>query len=145
MNSIDAITNGIVAEFERFDTVDEKYVHLFALGESLPPMPPGLKTEVNKVQGCQSNLWFWLSCEEGRFQLQADSDSLVIKAIAALLVRVVENCDPADLPSLNLGFLDQLQIWKLASERNNGLLAMLAHLKQRAAHLRAEGEGYHGE
>ena len=141
MNSIDLITNEIIAEFERFETVDEKYVHLFALGESLPAMPASLKTEANKVQGCQSDLWFQLRCEDGHLRLRADSDSLVIKAIAALLVRVVENCDPADLPSLNLAFIDQLQIWKLASERNNGLMAMLDHLKQEAADLLAEGEG----
>lgn len=141
MNSIDAITREIISEFEQYETVDEKYVHLFALGEALPPMTPSLKNEQTKVQGCQSNLWFWLSRDESGFHLQADSDSLVIKAIAALLIRVVENCDPADLPSLDLGFVDELQIWKLASERNNGLQAMLDHLKQRAAALMDEEAG----
>jgi sulfur transfer protein SufE len=60
------------------------------------------------------------------------------------LIRVVENSDPADLPSLSLDFIDQLNIWKLASERNNGLLAMLDHLKQQAALLMAEEDGRDG-
>jgi cysteine desulfuration protein SufE len=144
MNSVEAVSQEIVEEFEQFETVDEKYVHLFGLGEALPPMPPSLKNETTKVQGCQSDLWFWLSRDESGFHLQADSDSLIIKAIAALLIRVVENSDPADLSSLSLDFIDQLNIWKLASERNNGLLAMLDHLKQRAALLMAEEDGRDG-
>jgi len=138
MKTIDAITQEIVAEFEQFDSVDEKYIHLFTLGDSLSPMEPSLKNEANRVQGCQSDLWFWLTLEDGHFCLQADSDSTVIKAIAALLVRVVENCPPEELQDLTMAFIDELEIWKLASERNNGLLAMLEHLKGQAADLLAE-------
>ena len=139
MKSITAITQEIIAEFEQFDSVDEKYIHLFTLGDSLPSMAPSLKCEVNRVKGCQSDLWFRLSLEDGHFRLQADSDSMVIKAIAALLVRVVENCPPEEIQDLKMDFIDDLEIWKLASDRNNGLVAMLAHIKGQAADLLAEG------
>lgn len=140
MKTIDAITKEIVAEFDQFESVDEKYIHLFTLGDTLLPMDPSLKTEANRVQGCQSDLWFWLSMENGHFRLQADSDSTVIKAISALLVRVVENCPPEELQDLTLNFIDELEIWKLASERNNGLIAMLEKLKGQAAVLLVEEE-----
>jgi cysteine desulfuration protein SufE len=138
MKTINAITQEIIAEFEQFDSVDEKYIHLFTLGDSLQPMEALLKNEANRVQGCQSKLWFRLSLEEDHFHLQADSDSTVIRAIAALLVRVVENCPPEEIQDLNMDFIDELDIWKLASERNNGLMAMLTHLKGQAADLLAE-------
>ncbi len=60
----------------------------------------------------------------------------MIKAISALLVRVVDNIPPGELQDLNLDFIDELKIWKLASERNNGLMAMLEHLKHQASELR---------
>ncbi|MBG0787763.1 MAG: SufE family protein [Anaerolineaceae bacterium] len=135
MKTIDTITQEIIAEFEQFDSVDEKYIHLFTLGDSLAPMDPSLKIEANRVQGCQSKLWFQLQWEDDHFHLQADSDSSVIKAISALLVRVVDNIPPGELQDLNLEFIDALNIWKLASERNNGLVAMLAHLKHQASEL----------
>ena len=138
MKTINAVTQEIIAEFEQFDSVDEKYIHLFTLGDSLLPMESSFKSEANRVQGCQSKLWFRLSLEDGHFHLQADSDSTVIRAIAALLVRVVENCAPEEIQDLNMDFIDELDIWKLASERNNGLMAMLAHLKGQAADLLAE-------
>ena len=133
MKSIDELTQDIVTEFDSFTTVDEKYAYLFQIGEDLPEMAPELKNDSNKVQGCQSDLWFDLKYQNGRFALQADSDSLVIKGIAALLVRIIENCPPKEVHSLNLDFIDRLQIWKLASERNNGLMAMLKNVKELAA------------
>jgi cysteine desulfuration protein SufE len=132
MKTINEITQEIITEFDAFPTVDEKYAHLFAVGEELPKMDARLKSDVNKVQGCQSDLWFDLRFEDGRFMLQTDSDSLVIKGIAGLLVRIVENCPPAEVQQLNLDFVDRLNVWKLASERNNGLMAMLKYVKQQA-------------
>jgi len=138
MQTINELSHDIVDEFAVYNTVDAKYAHLFEIGDQLVPMEEQVKNETNKVRGCQSDLWFELQYRDGRFHLKADSDSMVIKGIAGLLVRIVENCPPAEIQQLNLDFLDELEIWKLASERNNGLMAMLQHIKQQAA--RALGE-----
>src|SRR5260370_22165635 len=45
---------------EVFDAVDdwtEKYQHLIEIGSKLLPMPAVLKTEANRVQGCQSTVF----------------------------------------------------------------------------------------
>lgn len=128
MKTIDAVKNEIITTFEALTTIDEKYALLFQLGESLPPLDPALKTDENLVKGCQSTLWFHLSHTEGRFYLQADSDSLVIKGIASLLARLVEGRTAEEILTINLDFIDQIKVWKLASERNNGLLSMLEHI-----------------
>ena len=125
----------IQAEFETLPDVDAKYTHLFRLAESLPPLDPALKTEANRVHGCQSSLWFHLDCNASGLHLAAESDSLVISGIAALLIHLVEGCQPEDLDHLNLNFVDQMGIWKLPSARNNSLAAMLDHLKTSARNL----------
>jgi cysteine desulfuration protein SufE len=132
MKTIAAEEHEILQTFAAFTTVDEKYAYLFQVGEALPPLDPVLKTDENLVKGCQSLLWFNLSQEGDRFYLQADSDSLVIKGIAALLVRLVAGRTAEEILTINMDFIDQLKIWKLASERNNGLMAMLAHLHDAA-------------
>jgi len=126
----------IIEEFTALPDVDAKYMHLFQQGLDLRPMDPALKTETNRVRGCQSNLWFHLEQQNGRLHLSAESDSMVISGIAALLVRMVEGVRPADIEDLNLDFIDQLDIWKLPSERNNSLVAMLDHLKKEAREYR---------
>jgi len=131
----------IIAEFEALPNVDAKYMHLFQQGLDLPEMDPALKTDTNKVRGCQSDLWFHLECRDSRLHLAAESDSMVISGIAALLVRMIDGCRPKDIEDLNLDFIDRMQIWKLPSHRNNSLTAMLDHLKDEAqALLKAEDE-----
>jgi cysteine desulfuration protein SufE len=132
LKSIRAVEEEIIDEFQEFEDVDAKYIHLFQLGADMPTMNPALKTDQNFVKGCQSKLWFHLTESDGKLTLSADSDSLVIKAIAALLARIVEGRSPAEIENISMDFIDQLQIWKLASERNNGLIAMLDHIKDQA-------------
>lgn len=132
MKTLQAVEREIVASFEGLSTIDEKYALLFQLGEDLPPMDPSLKTDQNLVRGCQSTLWFHLSQVDGCFHLQADSDSLVVKGIAALLAKLIEGRTAEEVLSISMDFINRLNIWKLASERNNGLMAMLDHLHTRA-------------
>ena len=125
----------IVAEFDALPDVDAKYAYLFQLAENMPERDPGLKTDANLVNGCQSALWCRLDCHDGRVYLAADSESLVIKGIAALLFRVINGSRPSEVERLNLEFIDQLRIWKLPSKRNNSLMAMLDHIKAQARDL----------
>jgi len=136
LKSINAVEEEIIQEFEQLDDIDAKYIHLFQLGAEMPPLNPIYKTDQNKVKGCQSELWFHLAEDQGKLTLTADSDSLVIKAIAALLARIVEGRSPEEIQNIDLNFIDDLDIWKLASERNNGLLAMVVHIKEQADKMR---------
>ena len=43
--------------FEFLDDWAERYQHIIELGEKLPPMPAALKTEANRVRGCQSTVF----------------------------------------------------------------------------------------
>lgn len=132
MPSISSVENQIIQEFEQFDGVDEKYRHLFQLADALPDLAAGLKTEENQVKGCQSTVWFYASIQNGGMHLQADSDSMLIKAISALIVRLVAGRSPVEVLEVNLNFLDKLSIWKLASRQNPGLAAIIGHLHSMA-------------
>ena len=128
MLSITAQEKQIIQEFEQFTSVDEKYQHLFELADALPDLEQGLKTEKNQVKGCQSTVWFHATFQNGGMRLKADSDSLIIKAISAMIVRLVEGRSPIEVLQVNLNFLDELSIWKLASRQNPGLTAIIGHL-----------------
>lgn len=132
MKSIQQIEQEIIEEFNKYSDIDSKYEYLFQLGFDLPQMDPSLKTHETLVKGCQSTLWFYLEEEAGKLHLQVDSDSLVIKGIGALIVRLVEGRQAEDVKNLDLDFIDRLNIWKLASNRNNGLIAMMSHLHEQA-------------
>jgi cysteine desulfuration protein SufE len=128
MKSIKQTEQEIIKEFEQYPDIESKYSYLFKIGNDLPEMDPSLKNKESLVKGCQSQLWFYLHMDGGKLNLQVDSDSMVIKGIGALLVRLVEGRQPEEIKDLSLDFIDRLNIWKLASDRNNGLMAMMSHL-----------------
>jgi cysteine desulfuration protein SufE len=138
MKPIEAVEKEIIKEFDQYPDIESKYTHLFKIGYDLPKMDPAVKNEENLVKGCQSQLWFYLNMSDGKLSLQVDSDSMVMKGIGALLVRLVEGRHPEEIKDLSLDFIDRLNLWKLASNRNNGLLAMMSHLRNQAEKLSGE-------
>jgi sulfur transfer protein SufE len=60
---------------------------------------------------------------------------MMIKGLAALFVRLINGQEPAAVANISLDFIDRISVSKLASNRNNGLLAMLDHIKNKAKRL----------
>lgn len=133
MITMDEMEQQIIQEFHQLNSIDEKYLHLFKLGDSLPSMEDSLKNDSNLVEGCQSKLWFYVSSKDGFLSLEADSDSMVIKGISALVARLVEGHRSEEVLRINFDFLDKIGLWKMASQSNPGLNAMLKHLHQHAS------------
>lgn len=102
-------------------------------GSLLEPMDPALKTEVNRVHGCVSQVWLHANLENGRIHLWADSDSHLTKGIIALLIRVLNFQKPADIAQTELRFIESIGLKHLlTSQRQGGLAAMVKKLKQYA-------------
>ncbi|HET7064419.1 MAG TPA: SufE family protein, partial [Rudaea sp.] len=78
----------IAEEFSFFSDWTERYQYLIDLGRKLPPFPPPLQTEANKVQGCQSQVWLVAEGDRERLDFRAISDSAIVSGLIALLLRV---------------------------------------------------------
>ena len=133
MTSIQEKQQQIIDDFAMLGAWDEKYAYLIELGQAMPEMPSELKTEANLVRGCQSNVWFHSTCQDGIFHLDADSDAMIVKGIAALLVNIFSDQPASEVREADLSFIDTIGMWKnLSSSRNNGLMSMLEHLRKAA-------------
>jgi len=59
MNSeVTAAQQEIIDEFSLFDDWMDRYQYLIDLGRRLPPFPEELRSEENRIRGCQSQVWF---------------------------------------------------------------------------------------
>ena len=47
----------ICEDFEDLDDPEDQLQYVIELGRELPGLPDEFKTEQNRVQGCQSNVW----------------------------------------------------------------------------------------
>ena len=133
MTTITDIEQSLIDDFAVLENWEERYDYLIEMGQNLPPMDPELKTDDNKVHGCQSSVWFAIACEDGKISFQADSDSLIIKGIVAILQKLLSGQPAAAVENADLTIFNTLGLWKhLSSQRSNGVMAMLSHLKAAA-------------
>lgn len=128
--SIETKQNAVIEEFSVFDDWMDKYAYLVDLGNELEHLPSSEKTEDNLIDGCQSKLWIIAEVQDGKMHFKADSDAIITKGIASLLIRVLEDETPEDVMKTDLFFIDQIGLHQhLSPTRSNGLLAMIKRIK----------------
>src|SRR5580698_7911095 len=94
LRSIEDIENEVIEEFDLFTDLSEKTQHIMYLGRKYAGLPEIDKTNDNVVKGCQARVWLISKYEEGRIIFKGDSDSTLVKGLAALLIRVLSNHTP---------------------------------------------------
>ncbi|WP_372755303.1 SufE family protein [Labilibaculum sp.] len=128
--TINEIQEEIIEEFSGFDDWMDKYAYLIELGTDLTGLDAKYQTESNLIKGCQSKVWFNASFENGRIELEADSDAIIVKGIAALLIRVFNHQAPEDIMNADLKFIDEIGLKQhLSPTRSNGLVSMVKQIK----------------
>ena len=138
MSNMTAIEKEIVEDFSWFDNWPDKYQYIIELGQKLPELPDTYKTEAYKIKGCQSSVWIKPEVEDNTITFQADSDSVFVKGLVSLLIRVLSGQKAEDIANTELKFIDDIGLVQhLAQTRANGLTAMIKQLKTYAVALQA--------
>ncbi|MDR3272682.1 MAG: SufE family protein [Flavobacteriaceae bacterium] len=120
----------LIGEFEFFDNWEDRYEYVIELGKSLPEMPWEKKTDDKLIKGCQSRVWLDVRAEEGKLFFEADSDAILPKGIAAMLVRIYSGQPMTDIMKSDENFIAKIGLQEfLSPTRANGLLAMLKQIK----------------
>jgi cysteine desulfuration protein SufE len=123
----------VIAEFAVFDDWMDKYAYLIELGNELGAMDAAYKTEDNLIKGCQSKVWLHAEVRDGRLYFTADSDAIITKGIAALLIRIFSGQAPKDIVAADFGFIDTIGLTQhLSPTRSNGLMSMVKQIKMYA-------------
>jgi len=129
-NKIESVENELVENFALFDTWDEKYEYIIDLGKKLDQLPQEYKTAERKIKGCQSSVWLVSELKEGLVHFTADSDSVIVKGLVSLLIKVLSEKTPDVILNANLDFMSKIGLMQhLAQTRSNGLLAMVKQMK----------------
>jgi len=134
MADINSIQDEIIEDFSYLDDWLEKYTYVIELGSELESLAPQYKTAEYLIKGCQSQVWFNMLYEDGLVKLCADSDSLIVKGLAYLVIQVLTDQPPQDIVSADLYFLDEIGVKQnLSPQRANGLLSMIGAINKFAA------------
>ena len=89
--TIKEIQDEIVEEFSLFENWMERYEYMIELGKTIELISPSNKTDSNLIKGCQSKLWLHAEVLEGKVFYTTDSEAIITKGIAAILLRAFSN------------------------------------------------------
>ena len=131
--SINEIQDEIIEEFEIFDDWMDKYQFLIDTGNSLEPLDEQYKQPQYLIEGCQSRVWLHAGFTDGKVFLQAESDTIIVKGIVALLVRVLSERTPQEILDTDLYFIERIGLKEhLSPTRSNGLVSMVKQIRNYA-------------
>lgn len=139
---MDEKINLLVDQFSIFEDWMDKYNLLIEKGKEIPTIEEQYKNPSYLIKGCQSQVWLHASLSnEGKILFTADSDALITKGMAAILLEVVNNETPSAILAMDFSFIDKIGLKEhLSPTRSNGLLSMIKqiHLFAKAFQLKQQ-------
>ena len=140
--SIEQAQQAIIDEFSFLGDWMERYQYIIDLGRKLGEFPEEWKTDENRIQGCQSQVWMHAEMRDGRLHIDAISDSAIVSGLIALLLRVYSDRTPEEILATEPKFVEAIGLSQhLSPTRNNGLHAMLQAIRNLAAEALGSRQG----
>lgn len=144
--TINQAQDAVIDEFEGIDDWMDRYGCIIDMGNQLPAIDEKYKTPEHLIEGCQSRVWLNAELDaDGRMQLTADSDAIIVKGIISMLVNVLSGHTPQEILDADLYFIDRIGLSDhLSPTRSNGLTAMVKQIRMYAlayAELQAKAAG----
>ncbi len=128
----------LIADFEFLDNWEDRYRHVIELGKKLPPFPEAERNDLNKVQGCASQVWLISHVKETPsgplLEFEGDSDAHIVRGLVAVLLMLVSGRTPKEIMETDiLGVFRQIGLeGHLTPQRSNGLRSMVERIRGHA-------------
>lgn len=133
----DTTLDDVLDAFELLDDWEERYAYIIDLGKQLPDFPDDERVEENYVHGCQSQVWLIHHFDEDsdRLYLLIDSDAMIVRGLAAIILVALNGKTPRDLLTTDVDELfEELDLFRhISPTRGNGLRAMVGRIRDIAA------------
>ncbi|MEX2473856.1 SufE family protein [Marinobacter sp.] len=133
----DTTLEDVLDGFEFLDDWEDRYAFIIDLGKQLPSFPEEARIEENYVHGCQSQVWLihHYDDDSGKLFLLIDSDAMIVRGLAAIILVALNGKAPRDLLATDIDELfEKLDLFRhISPTRGNGLRAMVGKIRDTAA------------
>jgi cysteine desulfuration protein SufE len=124
----------LIETFDSLGDWEAQCDYLIDLGYEVPDFPESQRSEANRVHGCQSNVWLVASVrptEPPVIEILADSDSLIVKGLIAVLLLAYSGRTPEAILETDIKeVFARLGLNRhLSSARRNGLFGMVQRIR----------------
>ncbi|MCC5945951.1 MAG: SufE family protein [Bernardetiaceae bacterium] len=137
--SIKNVQDEIIEDFEFLESKSDKYNYIIELGKKLEGVEEVHKIDKNIIKGCQSKVWLVTEKQSNTIHYRADSDSILVRGLISLLIRILSGHTPEEVLKSELYFAEKIGLAQLLSmNRSNGLNAMIKQMKMFALAYQAQ-------
>ena len=130
----------IVENFALLEEWDDRYRYLIELGRTLPPLPSAAHNDVNKVQGCASQVWLSTQIAPNGasgpvLTFEGDSDAHIVRGLIAVLFALFSGRGAKDILSTDaIALFEKLGLREhLTPQRSNGFRSMVERIRRDAS------------
>ncbi len=134
----------IIETFEVLDDWENRFEYLIDLGKTVPILPLSERTEDARVHGCQAQVWLRLGLDDQndhRIWIRAASDAHIVQGLIAIVMAIYAGRTTNEARTVDAeAIFRKLDLEAhLSGTRRNGLAAMIARVRNLAAHQTAVG------
>jgi cysteine desulfuration protein SufE len=129
----------IIGNFAVLDDWDDRYRYLIELGRELPPLAEAARSDVNKVQGCASQVWLDTAVRPNGaggpvLTFAGDSDAHIVRGLIAILFAIYSGKSAKDIVATDAVRLFEGMGLKehLTPQRSNGFRSMVERIRSDA-------------
>jgi cysteine desulfuration protein SufE len=121
----------IIQDFEIFEDWMEKYQYIIDLGKELDKLDDTDKIDINKLQGCQSQVWIVHELDDDKIVFKAESDAAIVSGLVALVLSIYSGKTAQEIISTEPTFIAEIGLDKhLSGTRSNGLASLLSKIQE---------------
>ena len=126
----------IVDNFSLLEDWDDRYRYVIELGRALSPLAERDRTEVNKVQGCASQVWLATTVHPNGqggpvLSFSGDSDAHIVRGLIAILFAMFSGQQARAILSTDaIAVFERLGLREhLTPQRSNGFRSMVERIR----------------
>lgn len=117
-------------DFQACTSWEQRARLLLRYGQQLTAFSAEQRQQAELIRGCESPVWCLLELQEGKLQIQLDTDARLLKGLLAVLLARIQGLTAAQLQEVDLhDWFNQLGLARqLSASRSNGLQAVVGHV-----------------
>jgi cysteine desulfuration protein SufE len=129
----------IIGNFALLEDWDDRYRYLIELGRELPPLAEAAHNDVNKVQGCASQVWLDTMVRPNGpsgpvLTFTGDSDAHIVRGLIAILFALYSGKSAGDILATDaINLFETIGLREhLTPQRSNGFRSMVERIRSDA-------------
>jgi cysteine desulfuration protein SufE len=129
----------IIDNFSTLDEWDDRYRYLIELGRELAPLSAAAHNDLNKVQGCASQVWLDTTVRPNGaagpvLTFQGDSDAHLVRGLIAILFAMYSGKNARDILDTDaIARFEKMGLREhLTPQRSNGFRSMVERIRSDA-------------